>query len=385
MLWSLSALADCREEALDAFSRIETSGPFHYVIVDGSQGSIDEMGELIPGKAQFKREYYPTNSSVEEHIHIGDLTWENDGFGWMEPSGSTSAGYSIVSFQGEVVSAKCPTREMVGHRVLKKYELGVIRKWSAVFTNYRLFTDPSTGLAARLESGLRSGKSPVTIITFEYDDGIEISPPVVIDRSQRWQNSMQKFHEAIERSDPECRKDALETIRRSVSSRPFQYEIANFRSTAFYGRKGVAIPPDAIHDYLTTGHYSYVTIETVVIGSEKWQRREGETWEASDKRTTEHLNLLLESIVPNTDFIGEIQCFRKSNRPHNIYLFEMYFDWEWRSVRIMHSSYKMYVQKKSNLIEKIEYMDEFGNIFGSQTHKYVDGLVVEQPQNPDID
>jgi len=386
-----AAYADCESEAGKARENILASGPFHYKSRQWNE-NFDrlQVGMIEPNKAEHIIESTQSDQRDSERIYIDNQSWENDGFGWLPPLGSTWSHQLTV-----------PETPYPPYQALKTKCLGDVKVEAKSLTGYeveakitphkfleKIFVDPNTGLTVRYE---RTGDDPEAInvvSTYRYDSSIKIEPPQ-IDLASRKAKSLQAFQLAVDSTDAKCRQEAIDTIDHGQTTLPFRYEMVGYFWSGVSGMHGTFVPPNSVHNAVDGVPYHGGGSETVAIGDRAWRRFAGQEWVQTSNpspmagavSTSWSGALFLPGYFNGlTHHIGGATCLGEVEKDHGryrLYEYDVYVDSE--TARKPVSKRRMHVDTGTGLPVLFEDLGYKGQIVRRETRTYDKDITIVPP------
>lgn len=291
-------MADCRDDAWAARSRIEASGPYRYERHVWNQNfRRQECGVIDPGRAEHE---YPCSDRAYgqyEVIVIDSKVWENDGLGWF-PSGERLNSFSLPElFARFKEEASCLGVVTEDGRTFEKY-LFASKEGKASIA--RLFVDPSSGLPVRMEWD----GSVNSVTTYTYDPALRIEIPAV-DLEQRRATSLARFDAAVSASDPACRARFFETVERGRKA-SFRFSRQGFMSHDG-GTMGAFSPPFSFRFHHLDLSQHYPPRDATYIADDPWAGPNG----YDETKVYADLKYLRWELMPLPDEVGGTRCMGK--------------------------------------------------------------------------
>ena len=372
------ASAECRSEAIAALQRGATSGPFRYESQtkhpNPSVGLTRGSGVIAPpDMAHTKMEFM-------EEIHIGGRTWIktplSDEWRVLEGGGqSINIASELVPNPDRIEGIKCLGEVIEDGRpyIAYEYELqtDVHPQWSRrLSATWKVLVDQATRVPVKIVR--HTEINPIDVVeaieTRVYEAGLKVERP---DRRESWTRRVERFRTAAMQASPECRKEALSILLRTLTSGPFRVD---FRSGGRIIESIVMAPPDGMHFY---GERS----EQIFVSGQVWSKIPRFDWRGSldDSNTlTDLMNLLL----PETDFVGAVQCLGEvgeNGRLYRAYEYEKtstYPDAIRKRVDVIR---RMLVDPATGLPYKFESRDPKGVLMRTELWTFDSNLKVEAP------
>ena len=370
-LWALPVAADCEDEAYAARTSIWRSGQFHYeTTYHRADGRTRVCGQIDPLKAEYEGSCDPRRVDGRERMWIINESWDNDGFGWLGPSGtlpSHGRKAPTLSLPGPFKRVTCPGEVTIEERTLKKYEF---LAWPGDRSSLveTIFIDVESKLPVRFETR-STHETADTVTIYRHDPLIRIEPPHV-DLEKRRARSMRQFLDSVESGDAACREEMLSVVARGRTA-SFQFDLRRFFHSHLSHLSGIFVPPDSVRSTFDLGG------EMIVIGEQGWIKRE--KWEEVNQ-ARDQVNWLMSELSPTSDNVGAVQCLGKASiagREYRVYDFDFYR--EGRSARVLEGRRRLLVDAVTGLPAQTTGLSSGGAGGWVEMRWYDPGLKVEPP------
>jgi hypothetical protein len=369
------ALANCDEEARAARTRASSAGPLHFEsMIWSANFNRRRCGHVEPGRAQYDRSCTRAEGSDHERLWIENLGWTSDGLGWRGPHQSnwTHQGIAPESmFPFQVIDTKCLAPVRIDGVDLKAYEF-VVRTHGRRQVE-TLFVNATTGLPVRFDTRPDGRDGVSTQTTYRYDAALRLDPPVV-DLGKRWATAMERFNAAVARSDPACRSELLDVIRRGGSA-AFRYEIKGDLWDGVWGVNGIFVPPRSLHYRIEGVPYHGGGSELITIGDDDWIKTVSADWKVLERRSA---NTMIDSFVPSAEYVGYAQCLGSTEiegQAYLIYEYDFYADVD--AARQRGGTRRILVDATTQFPARVEHTTNYGR--QSEVRHYDTALRIKPP------
>lgn len=372
------ALANCDEEARAARTRTSNAGPLHFESMTWSAYfSRRRCGHVEPGRAQYDRSCSGDNGDGLEHLRIENQSWSNDGLGWLGPHLSSWTHQGVAPervFPFQIVETKCLGAIRIDGVDLKTYEF-VVRAHGRRHVE-TLFVDATTGMPIRFDTRPDGRDGVSTQTTYRYDPALRLDPPVV-DLGKRRTTAMERFNSAVARSDPVCREELLEVIRRGGSA-AFRYEIKGAFWVGVWAMNGVFAPPRSLRSRIEGFPNHGGGNELIAIDDDAWIKLSSEEWKVFESRNA---NSMIDSFVPSAEHVGYVRCLGSTEidgQTYSVYEYDFYDDID--SARQRGGMRRVLVDPATLLTLRVEHETNFGS--RSEVRHYDAALTIKPPIAP---
>lgn len=351
------ALANCDDEARAARARALSAGPMHYEKLSWADHFTRRTcGKVDPGRAESKGPCADGAIWAHESMIIDTQSWSNDGLGWQRPM------YTIWTHEGTVPvrvfpfqlrRTSCLGTVRINRLELTTYEF-VVRIYNQDYVE-TLFVDVVSGLPVRYDQRPDGHRGVNYQTTYRHDPTLTLDPPVV-DLEKRRAVSRQRLSEAVARSDPTCRREVLDVIRRGAST-AFEYSLKGAFWAGVWGMNGVFSPPRSLHRRIEGAAYHGGGSELIVVGDEAWMRSQSSGWASTNVSGGADIAQL----APAASYIGRVDCIGRvtiEGRDYSVYDYDFYWDedssWQRGGMR------RVFVDATTGLPARIEHFTNFG-------------------------
>lgn len=181
---SVSALADCKQEVVDAFQKQRQKGSFRSVArMINERGPVKMTVDYVLPDRMHQTVKAAIDPSATETILVGNRAWVSNGSGW-QPLPLEDANQVVEAFQGVLKADKeQPVFDCLGYvevegRTLRAYEAMADKTAPPGAPTRMVYIDPTTGLPVRSIVALKDKLDrPFFAQDYSYPADLSIEPP----------------------------------------------------------------------------------------------------------------------------------------------------------------------------------------------------------------